>query len=286
MPFALEIFEPGYLAACALPLLRQVQTAERRSGPAGAFRARSPAKRLRSMPHQVANAGEDFGTPGWATDQIVVTASRDIDETLVARGQAAAQVMRSVSLSATGYVVKLAFDGQQHAGTDILGTHGLARHLPSAEGCTPEAGRIADAILDEAEAGPRPDRHRVGTGRPASAALCANWMRSALRAKRAIGWSKKLRAELAAARHEARDAAVVQAETRARLETQVAALTTRLAACRRCSAESGRRPGHGAVGTRRGGVLRSTAPPPPPPPPSAPAPVVCYRNAAGQSWDG
>ena len=31
-------------------------------------------------------------------------------------------------------------------------------------------------------------------------------------------------------------------------------------------------------------------PPPPPPPPPAPAPaappVVCYRNAAGQSWDG
>ncbi|WP_349606382.1 H-NS histone family protein [Cupriavidus sp. DF5525] len=28
--------------------------------------------------------------------------------------------------------------------------------------------------------------------------------------------------------------------------------------------------------------------PPPPPPPPAPAPalVVCYRNAAGQSWDG
>ncbi|WP_434034902.1 H-NS family nucleoid-associated regulatory protein [Cupriavidus sp. a3] len=27
-------------------------------------------------------------------------------------------------------------------------------------------------------------------------------------------------------------------------------------------------------------------PPPPPPPPPAPAPVVCYRNATGQSWDG
>lgn len=30
-------------------------------------------------------------------------------------------------------------------------------------------------------------------------------------------------------------------------------------------------------------------PPPPPPPPApapAPPPVVCYRNAAGQSWDG
>ncbi|UIF88124.1 H-NS family nucleoid-associated regulatory protein [Cupriavidus sp. UYPR2.512] len=29
-------------------------------------------------------------------------------------------------------------------------------------------------------------------------------------------------------------------------------------------------------------------PPPPPPPAPAPArpPVVCYRNAAGQSWDG
>ncbi|MDK3022631.1 H-NS family nucleoid-associated regulatory protein [Cupriavidus taiwanensis] len=28
--------------------------------------------------------------------------------------------------------------------------------------------------------------------------------------------------------------------------------------------------------------------PPPPPPPPAPAPpqVVCYRNAAGQNWDG
>ncbi|MEM5432591.1 conserved protein of unknown function (plasmid) [Cupriavidus taiwanensis] len=26
-------------------------------------------------------------------------------------------------------------------------------------------------------------------------------------------------------------------------------------------------------------------PPPPPPPPPAP-PMVCYRNAAGQSWDG
>ncbi|MBF6990783.1 H-NS histone family protein [Cupriavidus sp. IK-TO18] len=24
----------------------------------------------------------------------------------------------------------------------------------------------------------------------------------------------------------------------------------------------------------------------PPPPPLAPAPLVCYRNAAGQSWDG
>ncbi|WP_454753902.1 H-NS family nucleoid-associated regulatory protein [Cupriavidus necator] len=27
-------------------------------------------------------------------------------------------------------------------------------------------------------------------------------------------------------------------------------------------------------------------PPPPPPPPPAPPPAVCYRNAAGQSWDG
>ncbi|UIF84560.1 H-NS family nucleoid-associated regulatory protein [Cupriavidus sp. UYPR2.512] len=27
-------------------------------------------------------------------------------------------------------------------------------------------------------------------------------------------------------------------------------------------------------------------PPPPPPPPPAPPPVVCYRNAAGQNWDG
>ncbi|MEM5432585.1 conserved hypothetical protein (plasmid) [Cupriavidus taiwanensis] len=26
--------------------------------------------------------------------------------------------------------------------------------------------------------------------------------------------------------------------------------------------------------------------PPPPPPPPAPPPVVCYRNAAGQKWDG
>ncbi|WP_084402531.1 H-NS family nucleoid-associated regulatory protein [Cupriavidus sp. amp6] len=27
-------------------------------------------------------------------------------------------------------------------------------------------------------------------------------------------------------------------------------------------------------------------PPPPPPPPPAPPPVVCYRDAAGHSWDG
>lgn len=27
-------------------------------------------------------------------------------------------------------------------------------------------------------------------------------------------------------------------------------------------------------------------PPPPPPPAPAPPPMVCYRNAAGQSWDG
>ncbi|MBP0633400.1 H-NS family nucleoid-associated regulatory protein [Cupriavidus sp. AcVe19-1a] len=27
-------------------------------------------------------------------------------------------------------------------------------------------------------------------------------------------------------------------------------------------------------------------PPPPPPPPPASPPVVCYRNAAGQKWDG
>ncbi|MBP0633348.1 H-NS family nucleoid-associated regulatory protein [Cupriavidus sp. AcVe19-1a] len=26
--------------------------------------------------------------------------------------------------------------------------------------------------------------------------------------------------------------------------------------------------------------------PPPPPPPPAPPPAVCYRNAAGQRWDG
>lgn len=41
--------------------------------------------------------------------------------------------------------------------------------------------------------------------------------------------AEALRGELAAARHEARDAAVAQAEARARLETQVAALTEQLA---------------------------------------------------------
>lgn len=33
------------------------------------------------------------------------------------------------------------------------------------------------------------------------------------------------------------------------------------------------------------GCFDPPLPPPPPPPPPAPQ-VVCYRNAAGQSWDG
>uniref|UniRef100_UPI003D18B037 hypothetical protein n=1 Tax=Cupriavidus taiwanensis TaxID=164546 RepID=UPI003D18B037 len=62
------------------------------------------------------------------------TAPGDIDESLVARGQASALVMRGVSLSAARYVVKLAFDGQQRGRTDVLGTHGLTPHVSGAEG--------------------------------------------------------------------------------------------------------------------------------------------------------
>ncbi len=144
-----------------------------------------------------------------------------------------------------------------------------------------------------------------------------------------------VRGELVAARSEARDAAVTQAEVRARLEAQAAALADRLAAAEqaqrkaahdldavqaelgaaqrraeRAEAEAalarqllaelrvappGRAEGGGGRRRKAGGPAPTDEAAPGTKPDEqqdekqgapAPAPVVCYRNAAGQRWDG